>query len=204
MRRLILSLFFLLLPEVAAADPSAPWRSDGFSSGMAVSRREVRGSSFDELRITLTTGLRLDQLCDAIYAKGLDGRSNVKFKRRDVLRQTETERWTYEQIAVPWVADRDYVMHTKLDTPAASGRCEVSFETESDPAHPPVRGFVRIPCIRGHWSVAPAADGHLFVSYEIFSDPGGGIPAFLARGGQRSAAIDFVKIVMDRAGSGLR
>jgi hypothetical protein len=44
----------------------------------------------------------------------------------------------------------------------------------------------------------------LFVSYEIFSDPGGGIPAFLARGGQRSAAIDFVKIVMDRAGSGLR
>jgi hypothetical protein len=43
------------------------------------------------------------------------------------------------------------------------------------------------------------ADGRLAVSYQVFSDPGGGIPAFLAGGGQRSAAIDFVKNVMARA-----
>jgi hypothetical protein len=185
--------------SVAAAD--APWRPDGTSGGMGVETRGVPGSSFDEFRVTTTSALDLGRVCEAIYAKGLDGRSNVQFKRREILRQTDTERWVYEQIAVPWVSDRDYVMHTKLDQPAATGRCEVSFETQNDPSRPPVRGFVRIPVIRGHWSVAPiaGADGRLAVAYQIFSDPGGGIPAFLARGGQRSAAVDFVKNVLARA-----
>jgi hypothetical protein len=185
---------------VAAADAPA-WRPDGTSGGMGVESRDVPGSSFDEFRVTTTSNLDLQRVCDAIYAKGLDGRSNVQFKRREILRQTDTERWVYEQIAIPWVSDRDYVMHTKLEQPATTGRCEVSFETQNDPSRPPVRGFVRIPVIRGHWSVAPVAgaDGRLAVAYQIFSDPGGGIPAFLARGGQRSSAVDFVKNVLARA-----
>jgi hypothetical protein len=183
---------------VAVAD-SPSWRPDGTSNGMGVEKREVRGSSFDEFRVTTTSALDLQNVCDAIYAKGLDGRSNVQFKRREILRLTDTERWVYEQIAVPWVSDRDYVMHTKLEQAPPSGRCEVSFETQDDPARPPVRGFVRIPVIRGHWSVAPMPDGHLAIAYQVFSDPGGGIPAFLASGGQRSAAVDFVKNVLARA-----
>jgi hypothetical protein len=183
----------------AAAD--APWHPDGTCDGLGVEKRDVGGSSFNEFRITTTSALDLQSVCDAIYAKGLDGRSNVRFKKREVLRQTDTERWVYEQIAVPWVSDRDYVMHTKLEqAPSSSGRCEVSFATEDDPAHPPIRGFVRIPVIRGRWSVAPGANGRLVVSYQVFSDPGGGIPAFMASGGQRSAAVDFVKNVLARAG----
>ena len=166
---------------------------------MGVEKRAVRGSSFDEIRVTTTSAIPLEQLCDAIYAKGLDGKSNVKFKRRELLRETLTDRWTYEQIAVPWVSDRDYVMHTTLNQAAASGRCEVSFSTENDAGHPPARGVVRMPCIRGHWLVTPLADGRNSVSYEIFSDPGGGIPAFLASGAQRSSAVDFVKNILDRA-----
>jgi hypothetical protein len=188
----------MLLASEALAD--APWRPDGTSDGLGVEKRDVGGSSFSEFRVTTTSSLELQSVCDAIYAKGLDGRSNVKFKRREVLRKSDTERWVYEQIAVPWVSDRDYVMHTKLEqSPAASGRCEVSFETENDPSHPPLRGFVRIPVIRGRWSVTPTRDGRLWVSYQVFSDPGGGIPAFLASGGQRGAAVDFVKLVLARA-----
>jgi hypothetical protein len=181
------------------ASADAPWRPDGTSDGMGVEKRDVGGSSFNEFRVTTTSALDLQRVCDAIYAKGLDGRSNVHFKRREVLRQTDTERWVYEQIAVPWVSDRDYVMHTKLEQAPPSGRCEVSFETQNDPSHPPVRGFVRIPVIRGRWSVTPMPNGRLAIAYQVFSDPGGGIPAFLAGGGQRSAAVDFVKNVLARA-----
>ncbi|MCL2448702.1 MAG: hypothetical protein FWD17_07140 [Polyangiaceae bacterium] len=181
------------------ASAEGSWRPDGTCDGLGVEKRDVAGSSFDELRVTTTSGLDLQSVCDAIFAKGLDGRSNVRFKRREVLRQTSGERWVYEQIAVPWVSDRDYVMHTKLEQGPESGRCEVSFETQNDPSRPPVRGFVRIPVIRGHWSVVPTGSGHLAIAYQVFSDPGGGIPAFLARGGQRSAAVDFVKNVLARA-----
>jgi hypothetical protein len=197
--RVFLILSIVTLAASAAADSPGAWRADGTENGMGVAKRSVRGSSFDEIRVTTTSALPLDQLCDAIYAKGLDGRSNVKFKRRELLRETPSERWTYEQIAVPWVSDRDYVMHTTLNQAAATGRCEVSFETQDDPSHPPARGVVRMPCIRGHWLVTPTGDGRFNVSYEIFSDPGGGVPAFLASGAQRSSAVDFVKIILERA-----
>jgi hypothetical protein len=75
----------------------------------------------------------------------------------------------------------------------------VSFRTEDDPAHPPVPGFVRIPLIRGHWDVFPIGEGRVSVQYRIFSDPGGSVPAFLARGGQRDAAVDFMKVILARA-----
>lgn len=182
----------------ALADSAPQWRADGMSDGLWIQRREVQGSSYEEFRVIAARSLNLSKLCDVIFAKG-GVQSNVHFKKRELLRETDTERWMYEQIAVPWVSDRDYVMHTKLEAPASSGRCEVSFATENDPSRPPVRGFVRIPAIRGHWAAAPLADGRLWVAYEVFSDPGGGIPAFLARGGQRDAAIDFVKHVLSRA-----
>ncbi|HXX70497.1 MAG TPA: hypothetical protein VEK07_25165 [Polyangiaceae bacterium] len=184
----------------AMADTAPEWRPDGMSDGLWVERREVRGSSYDEFRVITARSLDLSRFCDAIFAKGRDVQSSVHFKKRELLRETGTERWMYEQIAVPWVSDRDYVMHTKLEAPASSGRCEVSFATENDPSRPPVPGVVRIPAIRGHWAAAPMADGRLWIDYEIFSDPGGGIPAFLARGGQRSAAVDFVKSVIARVG----
>lgn len=197
--QILLALSIVLLAGSSAAEQPPSWRADGNADGLGVEKRPVHGSSFDEIRISTISALPLDQLCDAIYAKGLDGKSNVKFKRRELLRETATERWTYEQIAVPWVSDRDYVMHTRLDQAAPSGRCEVSFETQDDPGHPPARGVVRIPCIRGHWLITPTSDGRYFVAYEIYSEPGGGIPAFMARGAQRSSAVDFVKNILDRA-----
>jgi len=198
--RATLLVSILLIVGSAAADPAPPWKPDGTSDGLWIERRDVRGSSFDEFRIIAVRALSLERMCDAIFTGGGKVQSSVRFKKREVLRETDTERWAYEQIAVPWVSDRDYVMHTRLEHPASSGRCEVSFETQVDPSRPPVPGFVRIPCIRGHWWVAPMADGKLWLRYEVFSDPGGGIPAFLASGGQRSAAVDFVKAVILRAG----
>ena len=47
-----------------------------------------------------------------------------------------------------------------------------------------------------NFPISPAATAAF-----TFSDPGGGIPAFLARGGQRNAAVEFVKTVLGLAAS---
>jgi hypothetical protein len=190
-----------LVSLVAAAGDG--WRPDGVHDGVQVERRAVAGSSFDELRLTLVTPVGVDRLCEAIYPTTLSSRLERGFKKRELLRETPTERWTYEQIAVPVVSDRDYVIHAKLEVPASTGQCVVSFVTENDPAHPPVAGFVRIPVIRGHWDVSPTSDGQNRVQYRLFSEPGGGVPAFLSSGSQRSAAIDFMKLILARAGAPL-
>jgi len=184
---------------MAMADSIAAWRSDGALDGVQVDRRDVPGSSFDELRLSVVSSFNLQRLCDAIYPIKLPAQLDRRFKKQELLRETRTERWTYEQIAVPVVSDRDYVMHVKLEQGASTGHCLVSFETQDDPARPPVPGFVRIPVIRGHWDVFPIGEGKVSVQYRIFSEPGGGVPAFLTRGSQRSAAVDFMKIILSRA-----
>jgi len=194
-------LALLICGSSAHADSGAPWKADGVTQGVTVEHRDVRGSHFDELRLSTVSSLSLQSLCDAIYPKSLPTKLERRFKKLELLRQTETERWTYEQISVPVVSDRDYVMHATLEQPASSGRCAVSFATTEDASHPPAPGFVRIPVIRGHWDVFPLANGQVAVQYEIFSEPGGGVPAFLASGKQKSAAIDFMKIILARASS---
>ena len=198
MRRIATLLPLLLLAGTAEAD-APQWRPDGSTDGVQVERRDVPGSHFDELRLSLVSPLSLDRLCAAIYPKVLNNAPEPRFKKRVLLKETESERWTYEQISVPVVSDRDYVMHVKLNTPASTGRCDVTFETVTDASRPPVPGFVRIPVIRGHWDLVPSTDGRVIVRYEIFSEPGGAIPAFLARGSQKRAAIDFMKIILSRA-----
>ncbi len=186
-------------PGVARADSAPAWRLDGVYDGVRVERRDVPGSSFDELRLSIFSSSDIQRLCDAVYPPRLSAKPERRFKQQVLLRETPTERWTYEQVSVPVFSDRDYVMHAKLEQPASSGHCSVAFQSEEDPAHPPVRGLVRIPVIRGHWDIFPVAPGKLSVQYRIFSEPGGGVPALLARGGQRSAAIDFMKIILARA-----
>ncbi len=187
------------LPAVARADSSPDWHFDGVYDGVRVDRREVPSSSFDELRLSIVSSEDLQRLCDAVYPPRLSGKPDRGIKKQVLLRETPTERWTYEQVSVPVFADRDYVVHATLEQPASSGHCAVGFQTEQDPAHPPVPGFVRIPVLRGHWDIFPVAPGKLSVQYRLFSEPGGGVPAFLARGGQRSAAIDFMKTILARA-----
>jgi hypothetical protein len=199
MKKLAAVLVLAGVPAVASADSSPPWRFDGTYDGVQVERRDVSGSSFDELRLSIFSSSDMQRLCDAVYPPTFSTKPEHLFKKRVLLRETPTERWTYEQVAVPVFSDRDYVMHVKLEQPASSGHCSVAFQTEADPAHPPVQGFVRIPIIRGHWDIFPVAPGKLSVQYRIFSEPGGGVPAFLARGGQRSAAIDFMKVILARA-----
>jgi hypothetical protein len=187
------------MPVLARADSSPEWKLDGVYDGVRVDRREVPGSSFDELRLSVVSSEDLQRLCDAVYPPRISTKLERPFKKQVLLRETPTERWTYEQVSVPVFADRDYVMHAKLEQPASSGHCSVAFQTEDDPAHPPVSGFVRIPVIRGHWDIFPVAPGKQSIQYRIFSEPGGGVPAFLARGGQRGSAIDFMKVILARA-----
>ena len=184
---------------VLALAQAPEWRHDRTVDGIELELRAVPTSKFDELRVTTTRPGDLQRVCDAIFAKGLGEKVDGQFKKRVVIKETETERWTYEQIAVPIVSDRDYVMHVKLEQPASTGRCEISFQTEDDPAYPPAPRHVRLASVRGRWTVLPGGEGKVNITYLVFSDPGGGVPAFLVHGGQRNAAIDFLKTILARA-----
>jgi hypothetical protein len=189
----------LLLAAPLAASADAPWHTDKVEDGIKVEAREVSGSSFDELRLTTDSSANLSALCDAVWAKDVGNKAEGDFKKRVVIREDDRERWTYEQIRAPLVSDRDYVMRVTLLQPASTGQCEIAFETAKDPAYPPTHDHVRLTNVRGHWLLTPTPAGKVNITYQLFSDPGGSVPAFLAKGGQRSAAVDFFKTILARA-----
>jgi hypothetical protein len=195
MRALLLGL---CLPTLALAE-APKWRDSGETDGVKMELRAVDGSGFEEIRLTTTSPEPLSRLCEVIFGKGAAAKGEGNFKKREVLRETETERWTYEQIALPVVSDRDYVIHVKIEVPAEAGRCEIAFQTEDDPSRPQAPGHVRIAAVRGHWTLTPTDSGQVKIVYEVFSDPGGAVPPFLAVGSQRSAAVDFLKTILKRA-----
>jgi hypothetical protein len=186
------------LPALALAE-EPKWREHRNAEGMKVELKDVTGSAFEEIRVTTVTTEPLGRLCEVIFGKGAAEKGEGNFKKREVLRETATERWTYEQIALPVVSDRDYVVHVKIEKPADTGTCEVSFRTEDDPTRKTPEGMVRIKSVRGYWWVTPLEGDKVRVVYQVFSDPGGAVPPFLAWGSQRTAAIDFMKTILRRA-----
>lgn len=185
------------LISLVSATPA--WKLDDTVHGIDIELREVPGSDFDEIRLTTTSPQPLDRLCDAVWAKDVGNKAEGDFKKRVIIRETANERWTYEQIHVPVVSDRDYVMYVQLVAPASSGRCVVRFETRTDPAYPPFEDIVRIPSVRGRWELSPTDGGRVRIQYEVYSDPGGSVPAMFARGSQRDAAVSFLKVILARA-----
>lgn len=164
---------------------------------MRVELRDVANSEFEEVRVTTSSALPLAALCQAVWGK--DAKVEGDFKKRVVIRETDTERWTYEQVHVPLVMDRDCVMFVQQLAPVETGRCEVAFETRQDPGYPEIQDHVRIPLVRGRWNLALTTDGRTSIVYQIYSEPGGGLPALFARGGQRAAAVAFMKTILARA-----
>jgi len=193
------ALLLTLWPVLALADNL--WRLDREADGFKVELRDMPGSAFEEIRVTTTSPEPLQALCDAVWAKGVGAKAEGRFKKREVLSETDTERVTYEQISLPIVSDRDYVLVVKLLQPADTGRCEVSFSTKEDPSRPPADGHVRMTSVRGHWLLTPTPEGKVTVVYTVYSDPGGAVPPFLAKGSQREAAVDFLKTILARAKS---
>ncbi len=189
-----------LLSAVVASAPlfaDSGWKQDRQVGPVKVEWREVQDSPFHEYRLTTESTLPLDKLCDAVWGK--DAKVTGDFKKRVIIKETDTERLTYEQVKVPLVTDRDCIMHVKLVTPATEGRCVVRFDTTTHPDYPVDPQYVRVPRVRGYWLLEPVREGHVSVTYVIYSEPGGAVPAVFARGGQRDSAINFMQAILARA-----
>lgn len=188
----------LLLLALLSADPAA-WRDEGVIDGVKLELRPVDGSPFEQARLSTTTDAPLAAVCDAILGKTAKPGEAGGVKKRVLIKETDGDRWTYEQVAIPVVSDRDYVLHVHVVTPASAGRCELTVALEDDPAFPPAAGHVRMKSLTGHWLVAPNAKGTLDVTYEVHSDPGGSVPAVFTRLGSKRAIVEALRVVLTRA-----
>jgi hypothetical protein len=181
----------LAVPRAARADDG--WKEYRHKGNIVLERRPVPGASYYELRARVEVAATPRAVLDGIWG-GLHGELPSTVKKRIILRESTDEAVFYDQIRTPIVSDRDYTLVMRREVDAATGAGRIAFETANQLGPPVDKNYVRMPMIRGLWTAAPSAAG-TSLSYVIYSDPGGSLPAFMARGAQ----VDQVFIDVERA-----
>jgi len=185
---------------VAPAAFALDWEKVSDTDGVLVERRAVPGLRVNAIRVTARSPLAPGAVFETIW-KQQDHLEFVPYlKQLRILSDTGDERVVYEQLALPLVRDRDYTVRLRKRVDPAVDRYEILIESANDAGPPPGGGYVRVTNIRGSWTVEAGPDGKgSIVRYELQSDPGGIIPAWVVNRTQRQAAADLVRAMLKRA-----
>ncbi len=165
-----------------------PWVRQGDIDGMTVEVRSVPFSAFEEIRVSTERKDTPEHLCEVVWHKV----SEPGFKQSRVLRERRNERWTYERVSPPVVGERDYTMYTRRYVDHDERLCYLQFETRNQDGPPPQPGRVRVPQIYGSWTIEPNGGGGSRVTYVLYAEPGGGVPAWMSRNAQRRGAVNWM------------
>jgi hypothetical protein len=172
---LLLGIAALLAVSGAQA---AQWRLVKDEAGIQVYSQQIPGSSFQAFRGV--TRIRVDMprllaLQDDISAAcaWIHACSEQK-----LLKHEGDLSWAYSRFHTPWpVQPRDSILQVTT-TRDADGRVTRTLHGVADYL-PLQQGFVRVSKVEGFWSLTPR-EGEIEVIYEVHSEPGGSVPAWLA------------------------
>ena len=156
------------------------WKLKKQQDGISVYSREVAGSRFKEIKVTVNIQTSLSGII-ALF-KDVPAYPLWVYlceKPETVKQGSETEDYYYSETAAPWpVSNRDVVVYSRIrqdpDTKVVTSKSK-----NVTGIVPEKKGIVRIPMLKSLWTLIPKGNGRVDVSYELIVDPGGWIPAWL-------------------------
>lgn len=181
----------LLVGGVAAAQE---WQTVSERDGVTLEKRAVEGSRFYEYRARTHVALAPAEVVARVW-NGIPGERAPSIKKRTVLRKSDDELLIYDIIHTPVVSDRDVTV--RLRKLVEGNGFAIVFEAANELGPPPAPHLVRLPAVRGAWHIEPDGTGSM-VSYLVYSEPGGSLPAFLTRGPQQSSVFAEFEHVLER------
>jgi hypothetical protein len=168
-----------LWASLAYADEG--WKECGHKDGIIVEKRPVAGSRFVENRarghVTVPAAMALERIWN-----GVAHEYPPTVTKRILVRQSADEMVIYDQIHTPIVSDRDLTTRLHRVSDPQKGIFEIRFESANDVGPPPNPHYVRLTAVRGLWHIQPDGGSGSNISYQVYSEPGGSVPAFLVRG----------------------
>lgn len=182
MERSALQLLILPLLLLAGSLYAAPeWQVTRSAQGVEVATRNVAGSQIAESRAVVhLQGVSVAAVAVLLRNMALQHEwVDSVDESRTLELLSASERIDYTLSKAPWpVADRDAVVRTRESVDAASG--VVQIESHALPDYlPEQKGVVRVRKVDSVWTITPLADGGVEVVYQVHSEPGGNLPAWL-------------------------
>jgi hypothetical protein len=194
------ALLLVVLSQFATDvfDNGTPFEEVENKDGVKVSKRAIKDSVFFENRIELSTPYEPTMICDAVYEWGTKKNDGPGVTLHKLLTDGENVRVVYDQITKPLVSDRDYAL-TIVRTHFDDGSCGIRFRVTNDAAPPKPEKFVRMDKVWGEWRFVALPKGGSSVSYTLFSDPAGAVPALFVHGAARQAAKEAALQAVEKA-----
>ncbi len=176
----------LCSPLIPAARADSGWTEVSRTDNLVVYNRERAGATYKEVKgvgtIDAPNWVVKNVLDDADhYTEFMPYVQESKVLKRDPADHTTL---AYAKVNPPLISSRDYTLlvHDESKKNAdGSVTYKNRWEAANDkgPAEKP--GIVRVKVTDGFWLLEPAADGQKTkATYQLYTDGGGGIPAFVA------------------------
>lgn len=179
-RGVVTAAWMLLTCLPLASARVESWETVFYEDGLSVERRPYAGSALQEIRgIT-----RLEASLNAVMALLKDAEFNHQWVYRSggasVLKEEGYSRaYVYGIVDAPWpIQDRDTVVRFDYRQ-EAGGDITITINNFPD-YRPHVEGYVRVPDFGGYWRLRPQQGGWVEVTYQVYGDPGGWIPVWVA------------------------
>ena len=195
----LLTGLVLLTWGVATVNGTSDWASAGTKNGVALAFRDDPALGAREVRATSELAFPID----AIFPVVCD-LSNYRTLVADVTEATlvdgriPADYEIYLRYAPRYlvVAARDVVLrvHGESDAPGRAG-CRWSEVTGRQAER---KGTVRMPLLRGSWTLESLDAGRSRVVYQVAVRPGGRIPGWLVRRGAVQALPEVIEKVRER------
>lgn len=183
-------------PAVEAVDRLVPWTAAGIKSGVTLAYRDDTAVDAREVRATVDLPFAATQVFEVVcdqtrYQSLVPGLEEVRLLSGTVPDKYELYFRYAPQFAV--VAARDVAV--RVQSTAGVPGCRWW--------HLPGRvarqaGVVRMPFLRGSWSIDAIEAGRSRVIYQVTADPGGRLPAWLVRRDTLGTLPDVIERVRQR------
>lgn len=99
-------------------------------------------------------------------------------KAQQMIRREGSKAWTHTYFSTPWpVTPRDSVI--EVTTEEEGGTLVRHLKGVPDML-PEEKGYVRVTRVEGYWRLEPLDGGLVKVTYQLYSEPGGSVPSWLA------------------------
>jgi hypothetical protein len=187
-----------MLVAGGSALAAEPWEVVSQRDEVTLEVQRVPGSGFENVRVTGVTSATPRVVMKALWGVATDTTLSPEVVRREVLLDEAQTRRYYDVVHAPPASDRDYVVHEHWAEDDA-GVITMPFGMVDDARKPVTPALVRFGKVEGTVTASPRPEGGASLTYVIFVDLGGALPAWLTRGPQREAARKFVLELRRRA-----
>lgn len=174
--RSLLALLLTLTPYALADD----WETVFAEDGLWVARRDYSSSPLQEIRGITTVKASLGEVMALLKDAPFNAQWVYRSGGASILQEEGYARaWVYGVVDAPWpMQDRDTVV--RFDYRQQADNSIVITITNMPDFVPHKARYVRVPDFGGFWRLDPLADGWVKVTYQVYGDPGGWVPTWLA------------------------